>query len=238
MEFCWIWEKGCTNPDVISDTAAWVQAIGSILAIFFSILIASQQGKKQLVIAREQTQLQIEAMKETTNMQIAEANRQVTIQLDESRRQNQKALNNIIHVNEINRLEVAIGRLTVISATLNWLIISSAETIKFNDDTRNKNEDKIHEIRRFRHKFIKVLDQISSVPLHELRVEKVIVDLYVLITSFGIARELFDEEIDNEISSFSIDEIRGYHLGLQNNLIKVHNLIDVIKAEIQRLKNL
>lgn len=68
MNFCWVWENGCTIYDTTS-IAAWIQALGSIGAIIGAFFVAHKQGEKQLAIAREQSEAQINALKEQSKNQ-------------------------------------------------------------------------------------------------------------------------------------------------------------------------
>ncbi len=68
MEFCWVWENGCSLNGTIG-IAAWIQALGSIGAIVGAFFVAKKQGEKQLVIAREQSEAQINALKEQSESQ-------------------------------------------------------------------------------------------------------------------------------------------------------------------------
>ncbi len=44
MTACWIWENGCNG----SDYAAWIQAIGSILALLIVIGVEIHQNKREI----------------------------------------------------------------------------------------------------------------------------------------------------------------------------------------------
>lgn len=91
MVFCWFWENGCLLYDT-SALAAWVQAIGSIGAIYGALRIA----QKQIRTAEINTEMQIRTAEINTKQQIqalgSESKNQHDNSLNLLKRQNQEAL--------------------------------------------------------------------------------------------------------------------------------------------------